>query len=100
MITKSKYKYIVQAFMREVRGDPIDISQFSLQELRDADAWAGPRDQESTYRILMRNEIKKRERDEERRHQSKVRASTYFIRVLIGLLLIFVGILAERYLIS
>lgn len=91
-ISEHRKQEIVAAFQRSFKRDNSEeIEPFSLQDLRQVDEMLGDRDINSGFRLALRNRIKDLEtagqRSEQRSHESKVRAWTFVVGIVTGLVI-------------
>ncbi len=83
MITEQRKAEIVREFQLEFKpGTPSDITKFTLDELKAADAML--RDWDEGYGIAMRHRIAELELREQRKLESKVWAWNVFVGFIVG----------------
>jgi len=83
MIAERRKAEIVRAFQLEFkRGTPSDITQFTLDELKAADAML--HDRNEGYGIAMRHRIAELELREQRKLESRVWAWNVFVGFIVG----------------
>ncbi len=92
-ISDQRKMEIMAAFQRSVKRDSREeIEAIGLDEVRQADEMLGNRDVDTGWRRAMQNRIKVLEaeevRTEQREHESKIRAGTMVMRIVIGLVVV------------
>ena len=89
MITEQRRQEISAAFQRSLKQDnKEETGQFKLSELRDADAMLGDRDINAGYRIALRHRISYLETQEINKAASRLRAMSYVMVIVTGLLVV------------
>ncbi len=89
MITEQRRQEISAAFQRSLKQDnKEETEQFTLSELRDADAMLGDRDINAGYRIALRHRISYLETQEINKASSRLRAMSYVMVIVTGLLVV------------
>ena len=89
MITEQRRQEISAAFQRSLKQDnKEETGQFTLSELRDADAMLGERDLNAGYRIALRHRISYLETQEINKAASRLRAMSYVMVIVTGLLVV------------
>ena len=87
-ITDQRKQEIVAAFQRSFKRDnKEEIEAINITELKQADEMLGNRDINAGFRLAMQNRIKELEINEQRQHESKIRAWNLVTGVLIGLVI-------------
>ena len=91
-ISDQRKQEIVAAFQRSLKRDNgEEIEAIGLVEVKQADEMLGNRDTDAGFRLAMRNRIKELEnaesKQEQREHESKIRAWNLVTGILIGLVI-------------
>ena len=78
---------IVAAFQRFIKdADSVETDTFPLLALKRADAVLGSRDLNTSYRISLQRRISDLESQEDRKRQSILRAVSYIVTFVLGVL--------------
>jgi len=92
MISEDKKREIVADFQTTFKRENSEqVESYSLLELRDADAMLVDRDLNAGFRIALQNRIAALEKNDDRKHESKVRAWNLVTGIIIGLLIYGLG---------
>lgn len=86
MISHDRKQEIVAVFQQSFKRDnSADIEAIRIDELRDVIAMLGPSDLNAGYRIAVQNRIGELDQQEQRKHESKIRAWNLVVGIIAGL---------------
>lgn len=77
---------VVAAFQRFVKsGDSSEIEAFTPEELRHADQQLGNKNENTNFRLAIRNRIADLQQKGQRKHESRIRAWQVVVGIIVAL---------------